>query len=75
MGGPASRLVMWFNLCRERSSDPAEDGFDRYVGLEHLDPGDLKIRRWGNIVDGTLSPTSSAPGRYSSESGVPISAR
>lgn len=40
-------------LCRERSSDPAGDGFDRYVGLEHLDPGDLKIRRWGNIADGT----------------------
>lgn len=40
-------------LCRERSSDPIEDGFDRYVGLEHLDPGDLKLRRWGNTADGT----------------------
>jgi type I restriction enzyme S subunit len=40
-------------LCRERSSDPTEDGFDRYVGLEHLEPGDLKIRRWGNVADGT----------------------
>ncbi len=40
-------------LCRERSSNPADDGFDRYVGLEHLEPGDLKIRRWGNVVDGT----------------------
>jgi type I restriction enzyme, S subunit len=40
-------------LCRTRSSDPAEDGFDRYVGLEHLDPDDLKIRRWGNVADGT----------------------
>lgn len=40
-------------LCRERSSNPAEDGFDRYVGLEHLDPGDLMIRRWGNVADGT----------------------
>jgi type I restriction enzyme S subunit len=40
-------------LCRERSSNPVEDGFDRYVGLDHLDPGDLKIRRWGNIDEGT----------------------
>lgn len=40
-------------LCRERSADPADDGFDRFVGLEHLDPGDLKIRRWGSVADGT----------------------
>ena len=40
-------------LCRERSNNPAEDGFERYVGLDHLDPGDLTIRRWGSLVDGT----------------------
>lgn len=40
-------------LVKERSSDPAADGFDRYVGLEHLDPGELKIRRWGDVADGT----------------------
>ncbi|MBI2506446.1 MAG: restriction endonuclease subunit S [Candidatus Latescibacteria bacterium] len=40
-------------LSWERSSDPAEDGFERYVGLDHLEPGDLKIRRWGDIADGT----------------------
>ena len=40
-------------LCRERSSDPARDGIERYVGLEHLEPGDLKLRRWGNVSDGT----------------------
>jgi hypothetical protein len=40
-------------LSRARSSDPAADGFERYVGLEHLDPGDLKVRRWGNVEDGT----------------------
>jgi type I restriction enzyme, S subunit len=40
-------------LCRERSADPVEDGFVRYVGLEHLEPGDLKLRRWGNTEDGT----------------------
>lgn len=40
-------------LCRERSSDPVDAGFERYIGLEHLDPGDLKIRRWGSTADGT----------------------
>lgn len=39
-------------LCKERSSDPGNDGFERYVGLEHIDPGDLKIRRWGSVSDG-----------------------
>jgi type I restriction enzyme S subunit len=40
-------------LIRERTSDPEKDGFERYVGLEHIDPGDLKIRRWGDVADGT----------------------
>jgi type I restriction enzyme S subunit len=40
-------------LARERSSDPEGDGFERYVGLEHIDPDDLRIRRWGNVSDGT----------------------
>jgi type I restriction enzyme S subunit len=40
-------------LNRERSTDPAGDGFERYVGLEHIDPGDLSVRRWGNVSDGT----------------------
>ena len=40
-------------LARERSSDPEGDGFERYVGLEHIDPGDLTIRHWGNVANGT----------------------
>lgn len=40
-------------LVRERSDDPESDGFERYVGLEHIEPGDLTIRRWGRVVDGT----------------------
>jgi len=40
-------------LVRERSADPDADGFDHYVGLEHLEPGDLRIRRWGNVAAGT----------------------
>ncbi len=40
-------------LSRERSQKPLDDGFERYVGLEHLDPEDLRVRRWGDIADGT----------------------
>lgn len=31
--------------------DPAEASVERYVGLEHIDPESLKIRRWGKPSD------------------------
>ncbi len=39
-------------LSKERSSDPEADGYERYIGLEHIDPGELRVRRWGDIADG-----------------------
>ncbi len=39
-------------LSKARSQDPLADGIERYVGLEHLEPGDLRIRSWGNVADG-----------------------
>lgn len=39
-------------LGQARSQDPLADGIERYVGLEHLEPGDLRIRSWGNVADG-----------------------
>ena len=50
-------------LCMERTSDPASKGFERYVGLEHLDPGHLAIRRWGDVADGTTFTTVFRPGQ------------
>lgn len=35
----------------DRVDNPAEAGVDRYVGLEHLDPDSLRIRRWGGPTD------------------------
>jgi len=35
----------------ERVDDPSASGVDRYVGLEHLDPGSLRISRWGVPTD------------------------
>jgi type I restriction enzyme S subunit len=49
-------------LSKERSSDPRRDGFERYVGLDHIDPGELKIRRWGDTSEGTTFTSVFRPG-------------
>ncbi len=46
----------------ERSSSPEAAGVDRYVGLEHLDPGELSIRRWGDVGGGTTFTSIFRPG-------------
>jgi restriction endonuclease S subunit len=38
-------------LVNDRVDNPAEAGVERYVGLEHLDPESLRIRRWGAPTD------------------------
>lgn len=50
-------------LCTERSRDPEADGFERYIGLEHLDPGELKVRRWGDIAEGVTFTNVFRPGQ------------
>ena len=50
-------------LSKARSRDPLADGFERYVGLEHLDPGDLRIRSWGNVADGVTFTSVFQPGQ------------
>lgn len=50
-------------LSTERSSNPDSDGFERFVGLEHIEPGDLRIRRWGDIADGTTFTSVFRPGQ------------
>jgi restriction endonuclease S subunit len=39
------------NCIGDRVEDPSKAGVERYVGLEHLDPESLKIRRWGKPTD------------------------
>lgn len=50
-------------LSKARSQDPLADGIERYVGLEHLEPGDLRIRSWGNVVDGVTFTSVFQPGQ------------
>ena len=38
-------------LSKARCADPLAEGVERYVGLEHLESGDLRIRSWANVAD------------------------
>lgn len=50
-------------LCTERCPDPAASGIERYVGLEHIEPGNLRIRSWGNVSDGVTFTNRFKPGQ------------
>ncbi|BBT39688.1 restriction endonuclease subunit S [Pseudomonas putida] len=50
-------------LSKARSQDPLADGIERYVGLEHLEPGDLRIRTWGSVADGVTFTSVFQPGQ------------
>ncbi|TNI63481.1 restriction endonuclease [Aeromonas media] len=50
-------------LSKAKSKDPLADCIERYVGLEHLEPGDLRIRRWGNVADGVTFTSVFQPGQ------------
>ena len=50
-------------LNKDRCANPAEEGIDRYVGLEHVDPEDLRIRRWGLVAEGTTFTNLFKPGQ------------
>lgn len=50
-------------LSKERSSDPLADGHERYIGLEHIDPGELRVRRFGDVADGVTFTNVFHPGQ------------
>ncbi|MFF6780144.1 restriction endonuclease subunit S [Streptomyces sp. NPDC012510] len=43
--------------------DPSAEGIDQVIAMEHLDPGELKISRWGSIEDGTTFTRRVKPGQ------------
>lgn len=47
----------------ETERNPQEAGIERFIGLEHLDPGSLHIRSWGNVADGTTFNRRCRPGQ------------
>lgn len=42
-------------MVSDRVDNPEDAGVDRYVGLEHLEPESLKVRRWGSPSDVTAT--------------------
>src|SRR5688572_17827931 len=50
------RMVRFGDVVREATEherEPLAKGLQRYVGLDDLDPGSLKIQKWGLIEEGT----------------------
>lgn len=43
--------------------DPEANGIERIVGLEHIGPEDLHIRRWNSIEEGTSFTSKFIPGQ------------
>lgn len=43
--------------------DPENNGVERIVGLEHIDPENLHIRRWNSVADGTSFTRKFVPGQ------------
>lgn len=43
--------------------DPVTSGIERFVGLEHIESGDLKVRSWGDVADGTTFTNRFRPGQ------------
>lgn len=39
-------------LVSDTSRNPEAEGITRFIGLEHLEPGSLHIKTWGELVDG-----------------------
>jgi len=50
------------NCINDRVDDPSKAGVERYVGLEHLDPESLTIRRWGSPEDVESTKLRFTPG-------------
>ncbi|KSU73664.1 restriction endonuclease subunit S [Rhodococcus qingshengii] len=44
-------------------TEPASAGIDRIIAMEHIEPGELKIQRWGSLGDGTTFTRLVKPGQ------------
>lgn len=51
------------NNVNETVRDADAAGIHRIIGMEHLDPGELKVQRWGAIEDGTTFTRRVRPGQ------------
>jgi type I restriction enzyme, S subunit len=65
--GPSDRRMVKFGEVVRNANlterDPEAAGVDRIVGLDHLDPENLHIRRWNSLDDGTSFSRKFVPGQ------------
>jgi len=55
-GSSAASGVRFGDVVKQMGStvsDPESVGIERFLGLEHLDPGRLRVVRWGKVAEGT----------------------
>lgn len=60
------KMVMFGEVVKNANfveRDPEANGIERIVGLEHIDPENLHIRRWNTIKDGTSFTRKFVPGQ------------
>lgn len=50
-------------LNKDRVADPQVEGIERFVGIEHIEPEDLRIRSWGLVAEGTTFTNYFQPGQ------------
>jgi len=59
------KAVRFGDVCRNLNvtvKSPAENGYDKVIGLENIDSGNLHIKTWGDIADGTTFTKTFEPG-------------
>ena len=68
------KFAQLVDCVNDRIDDLSQAGVDRYVGLEHLDPECLAIRRWGTPDDmkGTAIFLSSHASDYLNGAVIPV---
>jgi type I restriction enzyme M protein len=47
----------------EAVSNPSSAGIERFIGLEHIEPGSLHVRSWGDVAEGTTFTRRCRPGQ------------
>ncbi|MEN6442050.1 MAG: restriction endonuclease subunit S [Syntrophobacter sp.] len=63
---PGWKLVKFGEVVKNANlveRDPEANGVERIVGLEHIDPENLHIRRWNSVADGTSFTRKFVPGQ------------